>query len=266
LQIRCGGFNPVEYEIDFGEDGKYPPIIIELSSGEKVCLTGRIDRIDAFESEKGTYVRIVDYKSGSKEFKLSDVYYGLQVQLVTYLDAIRESGKSGYLPGGVLYFRIDDPVIKRSGNMSPEEVEKAIMKKLKMNGLLLADVKLIKEMDRTIDGNSMVIPASINKAGALGKNTSAATLDQFILLRRHVKKLLTDICNEIMKGNVSIKPYKKKKDTPCRYCGFLPVCQFDSSLEENSFRFLQDIDSKSVWSIIERENRKQAFEPDQRHL
>jgi len=265
-QIRCGGFNPVEYEVDFGEDGKYPPMIIELDSGEKVCLTGRIDRIDAFESEKGTYIRIVDYKSGSKEFNLSDIYYGLQIQLVTYLDAIRESGKAGYLPGGVLYFRIDDPVIKRSGNMSPEEVEKAIMKKLKMNGLLLADVKLIKEMDRTINGNSMIIPASVNKAGTLGKNTSAATIEQFILLRRHVKKLLTDICSEIMKGNVSIKPYKKKKETPCRYCGFLPVCQFDSSLEENSFRFLQDIDSKSVWSIIERENRKQAFEPDQRHL
>ena len=264
--IQCGGFNPVEYEAYFGEGGKYPPIIIELDSGEKVFLTGRIDRIDAYESEKGTYVRIVDYKSGSREFRLSDVFYGLQIQLVTYLDAIWESGKSNYLPGGVLYFKIDDPVIKRSGSMSPEDIEKAILKKLKMNGLLLADVKLIKEMDRAIEGNSMIIPASINKAGALGRNTSTATMDQFILLRRHVKKLLRDICNEIMKGNVSIKPYKMKKDTSCKYCGFLPVCQFDSSLKENSFRFLQDIDSKSVWSIIERENRKQAFEPDQRHL
>lgn len=250
--IRCGGFNPVEYEVNFGENSKYPPIIIELDSGEKVCLTGRIDRIDAFESEEGAYIRIIDYKSGSKEFRLSDVFYGLQIQLITYLDAIWENGEAKYLPGGMLYFKIDDPVIKRNGKMSPGDIEKAIMKKLKMKGLLLADVKLIKEMDRTIEGSSIIIPASINKEGALGRNTSAATIEQFILLRRHVKKLLKDICGEIMKGNVSIKPYKKKKDTSCKYCGFLPVCQFDNSLEENSFRYLQDIDSKSVWSIIER--------------
>jgi len=254
--IRCGGFNPVEYEVYFGENGKYPPIIIELDSGEKVRLTGIIDRIDAFVSEKGTYIRIIDYKSGSKDFKLSDVFYGLQIQLVTYLDAIWESGGSKYLPGGMLYFKIDDPVIKRNSDMSPEDIEKAIMKKLKMKGLLLADVKLIKEMDRTIEGSSIIIPASINKEGTLGKNTSAATMDQFMLLRRHVKKLLKDICGEIMKGNVSIKPYKKKKDTSCKYCGFLSVCQFDNSLEENSFRFLRDIDSKSVWKIIKHEGNQ----------
>jgi ATP-dependent helicase/nuclease subunit B len=254
--IRCGGFNPVEYEVDFGENGKYPPIIIELDSGEKVRLTGRIDRIDAFESEKGKYIRIVDYKSGSKDFKLSDIFYGLQIQLVTYLDAIWESGGSKYLPGGMLYFKIDDPVIKRDSNMSPEDIEKAIMKKLKMRGLLLADVKLIKEMDRTIKGSSLIIPATINKEGTLGKNTSAATMDQFMLLRSHAKKLLKDICGEIVKGNVSIKPYKKKKETSCKYCGFLPVCQFDNSLEENSFRFLKDIDSNSIWNIIEREGNQ----------
>ncbi|HEY8499637.1 MAG TPA: helicase-exonuclease AddAB subunit AddB [Clostridia bacterium] len=253
--IRCGGFNPVEYEVFFGENGKYPPIIIELDSGEKVCLTGRIDRIDAFESGKNAYIRIVDYKSGSKEFKLSDVFYGLQIQLITYLDAIWESDKS-YLPGGMLYFKIDDPIIKRNGKMTPGDIEKAIMKQLKMKGLLLADVKLIKEMDRTMEGSSAIIPASISKEGTLGRNTSAATIEQFISLRKHVKKLLKDICGEIMKGNVSIKPYKKKKDTSCKYCGFLPVCQFDNTLEENSFRFLHDIDSKSVWGIIEQGSHK----------
>ena len=86
--IRRSSFNPVGYEMDFGDGGKFPPITIELDSGEKISLTGRIDRVDALKTEEGTYLRIVDYKSGSKDFKLSDVFYGLQVQLITYLDAM----------------------------------------------------------------------------------------------------------------------------------------------------------------------------------
>jgi len=77
--IRRSSFEPVAYEVGFGENGKYPPIVIELDSGEKIHLTGRIDRVDALKTEDGTYLRIVDYKSGGKDFKLSDVFYGLQI-------------------------------------------------------------------------------------------------------------------------------------------------------------------------------------------
>ncbi|MFZ3373245.1 MAG: helicase-exonuclease AddAB subunit AddB, partial [Desulfitobacteriaceae bacterium] len=86
--IRRSSFNPIGYEMDFADGGKFPPIIIELETGEKIHLTGRIDRVDALKTAEGTYLRIIDYKSGNKDFKLSDVYYGLQVQLITYLDAL----------------------------------------------------------------------------------------------------------------------------------------------------------------------------------
>jgi len=181
-------------------------------------------------------LRIVDYKSGGKDFKLSDVFYGLQIQLITYLDALWESGEADennpVLPGGVLYFKIDDPIIRGNGRMTEEEIEKAIMKQLRMKGLLLADVKLIREMDKDIEGSSMIIPATVNKDGSLGKNTSAATMEQFKLLRKYVRKLLKNLCEEIMKGNVSINPYKKKGTTSCKYCSFLPVCQFDTTMKE----------------------------------
>lgn len=125
--------------------------------------------MDALKTEDGTYLRIVDYKSGSKDFKLSDVFYGLQIQLITYLDALWENGEMNednpIIPGGMLYFKIDDPIIRGSGRMTEEEIEKAIMKQLKMRGLLLADVKLIREMDRGIEGASMIIPATVNKDG-----------------------------------------------------------------------------------------------------
>lgn len=256
--IRRSSFEPVGYEVEFGEGGAYPPIVIELDSGEKIKLVGRIDRIDTLSTDNGKYLRIVDYKSGDKDFKLSDVYYGLQMQLITYLDALWESSENNgekALPGGILYFRVDDPMIKGTGSSSPEEIETAIMKKLKMKGLLLADVQLIKYMDNTIEGNSIIIPARINKGDVLGKS-SAATIEQFTVLRSFVKQILKDMCSELMKGNVPISPYKKKKLTSCSYCNYSSVCQFDQTQKDNSFRMLHDRDDDDIWKLMDGNNLK----------
>ncbi len=256
--IRRSSFEPVGYEVEFGEGGAYPPIVIELDSGEKIKLVGRIDRIDTLSTDNGKYLRIVDYKSGDKDFKLSDVYYGLQMQLITYLDALWESSENSgekALPGGILYFRVDDPMIKGTGSSSPEEIETAIMKKLKMKGLLLADVQLIKYMDNTIEGNSIIIPARINKGDVLGRS-SAATIEQFTVLRSFVKQILKDMCSELMKGNVPISPYKKKKLTSCSYCNYSSVCQFDQTQKDNSFRMLHDRDDDHIWKLMDGNNLK----------
>lgn len=256
--IRRSSFEPVGYEVEFGEGGAYPPIVIELDSGEKIKLVGRIDRIDTLSTDNGKYLRIVDYKSGDKDFKLSDVYYGLQMQLITYLDALWESSENSgekALPGGILYFRVDDPMIKGTGSSSPEEIETAIMKKLKMKGLLLADVQLIKYMDNTIEGNSIIIPARINKGDVLGKS-SAATIEQFTVLRSFVKQTLKDMCSELMKGKVPISPYKKKKLTSCSYCSYSSVCQFDQTQKDNSFRMLHDRDDDHIWKLMDENNLK----------
>lgn len=252
--IRRSSFNPIDYEVDFGENGKYPPIVIELDHGKRIQLRGRIDRIDAFKTEDGTYLNIIDYKSGTKDFRLSDVYYGLQIQLMTYMDAIWESeeqkGNEKVLPGGMLYFKVDDPIIKDSKNLTQEDIENAIMKKLKMKGIVMADVKVIKAMDNTIEGASKIIPATLNKNDELGKNTSGATEKQFRAMRKHIRGLLKDIGTEIVRGNVEIKPYKKKGINSCTYCSFHSVCQFDTTRQENSFRLLFDKSNDEVWDII----------------
>ncbi|HZJ56832.1 MAG TPA: helicase-exonuclease AddAB subunit AddB, partial [Clostridia bacterium] len=134
--IIRSGFEPIGYEVSFGEseDDIFPPIVLELPSGDKIHLVGRIDRVDAHKGKDGTYIRIIDYKSGSRSFRLSDVYYGLQIQLVTYLGAVLDSGKGilgdKLLPGGMLYFKIDDPLIRLTGEADEEDIERAIMKKL----------------------------------------------------------------------------------------------------------------------------------------
>lgn len=254
--IKRSSFEPMGYEVDFGEGGTYPPIVIELDSGEKITLVGRIDRVDQLKTDEGTYLRIIDYKSGQKDFKLSDVYYGLQLQLLTYMDALWENSERqtdrAVFPGGMLYFKVDDPIIRASNSVSEEEIEAAIMKKLKMKGLLLADVQLIKHMDNTIDGSSLIIPARIKKDDTMGAS-SAATLEQFNILRKYVKKLLKDLSTEIMKGNVPIKPYKKKKLTSCQYCSYSAICQFDLTQKENSYNLIYDRKDDEVWGLMEKE-------------
>ncbi len=297
-QFSVSGFEPMGYEVEFGDNGRYPPITIELPSGECVKMTGRIDRIDSMTNEDGTYLRIIDYKSGNRALKLGDVYYGLQLQLLTYLDAVlgieekaarsigsssgwndtlngagltscvkendvqyqadtrpdmqqatEEGEVSRLLPAGVLYFRLNDPLIRCSRDSTEEDIEKAIMKELRMKGLVLADVKLIKEMDREISGDSLIIPARINKDGTIGRS-SAATQEQFRVLRAHVRKLLASIGSGILDGNVVVSPYKKHAVTACTYCSYSSICQFDTSMKDNKYRVLADMDESELWKLM----------------
>ncbi|MGB7606235.1 MAG: helicase-exonuclease AddAB subunit AddB [Lutisporaceae bacterium] len=254
-------FEPLGHELGFGVNEKLPPITIELSSGEKIILNGRIDRIDTMKTGDGTYVRVIDYKSGSKRFKLSDIYDGLQIQLVTYLDALWEKGGSGIeapvIPAGMLYFKLDDPIIRGSRESDADKIEKAIMKQLKMKGLVLSNVELIKNMDEYIDGDSDIIPARINKDQTLGRS-SAASIEQFGMLRRHVRALLTNLGEEIINGSIAISPYKKKKATPCSYCSYMSICQFDTRLQGNKYRNLQDKKDNEVWDMLSSSTTKKG--------
>lgn len=259
--IKRSGFKPVGYEIDFSEQGSYPPIIVQLPSGEKIKLIGRIDRIDMLVKEGETYIRIIDYKSGNKLFRLSDVYYGLQVQLLLYLDAIlTEEGKDldkKPIPGAILYFKIDDPLVKTNKDLSDDELKKEIMKRFKMKGLLIDDPEIIKEMDREMEGNSLIIPARINKDGSLGKS-QAASRHQFELLRSHVKNVIAKNCENMLSGDISIKPCKNKDSVPCDFCMYSSICAFDPSIDDNGYRYIYDKSDEEVWKLISKEYDKEG--------
>lgn len=256
-QINLGEFEPEGYEIGFGTaNSEYPPIEIELSNGEVVKLIGRIDRIDKLISGNQVYYRIIDYKSGSKKFRLSDVYYGLQVQLLTYLDAILNrklniGEKSN--PAGVLYFKIDDPIISVDENMSDEEIESSILKELKMKGLLIRDVEVLREMDEGLEnGNkSSIIPVGLKKDGEFTSDSSVISYDGFNVLRKHVRKELINFCEDMLSGDISINPCKVEDDDPCEYCELSAICQFDLSFEENKYRNIKGKKDKEILKILE---------------
>jgi ATP-dependent helicase/nuclease subunit B len=258
--IRRGAFEPVGYEIAFGEGEKLPPIVIELESGQKVSLTGRIDRVDALETDEGVYLRIVDYKSGNKDFQLADVYYGLQIQLVTYLSALTEnslpqnslpgSGKP-LMPAGILYFRLDDPLVKTTGRRSEKEIEQAILKHAADERAAARGCQ-IDQSDGSRDRRALPDhTAKVNKGDVLGKS-SAATPEQFAVLQSHVDALLKQLCREISGGTVSIAPLKKKNYTACQYCNFGAVCQFDSRRRENAYRLAAEYKEEEIWRRMAR--------------
>ena len=255
-QIKKGSFEPTDYEVEFGVKGKYPPIKIELENGEEIKLIGQIDRVDIFEDREEKYIRIVDYKSGNKDISLTDVYYGLQLQLLVYLDAILESSKyngGDINPAAILYFKVDDPILKTNEDKEDEDIKEEILKKLKMKGLVLKDSYVIRQMDNTLPegekGTSLVVPASINKDGTVSKSTSGVNKDEFSILRKYVKHTIKELTNNMLDGEIKISPYKNKDNTSCDFCKFSNICLFDTAFKDNKYRI---INKKSQDEIIEK--------------
>ncbi|WP_462408934.1 helicase-exonuclease AddAB subunit AddB [Neobacillus sp. Marseille-QA0830] len=257
---RASGFSPVGLELGFGPNGDLPPLSFSLKNGKRMELAGRIDRVDqARQEDHGVFLRVIDYKSSEKDVNLTEVYYGLALQMLTYLDIIiTHSDKLVDIkasPAGVLYFHVHNPFIQSSKMLNMDEIETEMMKKFKMNGLVLRDPDVVRLMDQTLEsGNSRIIAAGIKKDGQLTKNSKAASIEEFDQLKNHVRDLYLEAGNNIMGGQVDIAPYKLKDKTPCAFCEFKSVCQFDASLETNRFRLLTPYSKEDVLELIRKED------------
>lgn len=253
-QMRKGEFDIFKSEFDFGDFKDSDPIKLELPSKEIVYLKGRVDRIDKVDLNGETYIRIVDYKSGSKSFDLNELYYGLQIQLLVYLDAILKNSKkilkTQCMPGGILYFKIDNPIIKSKKALTDEEIQVEVLKKLKMDGLLLKNVELVKSMDRDMETYSLIIPAAFKKDGDFTSTSSVVTESQFELLRKYVNDKMIEICEEMLSGEVKIEPCKSSKVTYCDYCDYSSICQFDTSIKDNKYKIISKKKKDDLWDAM----------------
>ena len=235
-QLKNSSFKILGNEMEFKEGKDYPPIIMELENGEKVEITGKIDRVDIAIADDKKYVRIVDYKSSVKNIDLNKVVNGLQIQLLTYLDSITKI--EDVLPAGVMYFNLIEPMVKENKNLTDEEIESKIREQFKMKGLILADVKVVRMMDNKLQtGRSDIIAAEISskdeKLSERGGNP--ITEEEFGKLQKQVRKVIKEISNEILNGKIDIKPFKNGKKTPCEYCSYRSICRFNTSLKGNEY-------------------------------
>ena len=251
--INQSEFEVFGHEIEFGGKGQYKPITVKTDDGKRVEIIGKIDRVDILKNPDGTYVRIIDYKSSIKNIDLNQVVSGLQLQLLTYLN---ETCKvEDFLPAGVLYFNLSNPSISSEKNMTDEEIENKIKQEFKMKGLILADVNIIRKMDTKIDetGTSTIIPAGIKKDGEINNlKTSAISKEQFNYLQKYMNKLIKQISESILAGNIEVKPYynTKLKTTPCTYCKYRSICRFDENSATNKYNYISNLNKDAILEML----------------
>ena len=251
--IKQSEFEVFGHEMEFGGKGQYKPITVKTDDGKRVEIIGKIDRVDILKNPDGTYVRIIDYKSSIKNIDLNQVVSGLQLQLLTYLN---ETCKvEDFLPAGVLYFNLSNPSISSEKNMTDEEIENKIKQEFKMKGLILADVNIIRKMDTKIDetGTSTIIPAGIKKDGEINNlKTSAISKEQFNYLQKYMNKLIKQISESILAGNIEVKPYynTKLKTTPCTYCKYRSICRFDENSATNKYNYISNLNKDAVLEML----------------
>jgi ATP-dependent helicase/nuclease subunit B len=253
-QLERGEFAPDAYETQFIIDEK------EFLKNKSFAMQGKIDRIDICEDEENVYVRVVDYKTGKSDFDLMQTYYGLKLQLMTYLRAaenieqLRHTDKN-IVPAGILYYNIDNPIVDMSEESfeSEEEyrqaAEEKIMLELRMKGVVNDNKEIIRKMDDR-GGKSAVIPVSFKSDGELDYRSHVYSTRQFKLLEDYVAKSCIGIAKEIFAGNIDINPCESGQMTACTYCPYHAVCGF---APENGYRHFKKLKDEQIWENIGKE-------------
>ncbi|MEF2964735.1 helicase-exonuclease AddAB subunit AddB [Paenibacillus sp. M1] len=255
-QSRRGSFEPVGLELDFGPGRPLPPLTFELPNGCVMEIVGRIDRVDMAEGEDGVLLRVIDYKSSQTDLKLHEVYYGLALQMLTYLDVLLSSAETWLgqpaIPAGTLYFHVHNPLLQSSNGLSEEEARLELLKRFKMKGLLLADRDVIAKMDGTLEkGYSEILPVAVKADGGFYSSASVATPEQWRTLLGSVRRTIVDIGTRITDGHVDISPYRLGTETACTFCAYKPVCRFEESLGGSHYQILNKPGKDRLWELLE---------------
>lgn len=243
-QAARAAFKPVGLELSFGPDGFLPPLSLDLGGGRSMDVAGKIDRVDAADSPAGLLLRVMDYKSSGHKLRLNEVAHGLSLQMLAYLDVVVTHaphwlGRPAQ-PAGVLYFHVHNPLLHTMNGMTLEEAQNALFREYRMQGLLLADGEAVTLMDDTLSSTSKsaIVPVEFKKDGAFSARSQVADVQQWDVLRRSVRTQMRAIGKRIVKGDVSIQPYKLDKRSPCTFCAYRPVCHIDNEVSGNEYRLI----------------------------
>ena len=215
---------------------------------------GRIDRVDILKEKGRVYVKVIDYKTGNTTFDLTSVYYGLQLQLMIYLDAALEVEKkrnpeAEIIPAGMFYFHVKDPRVSADPDTEEEETEEARLKEFAMSGLAQADPEIVRRMDAF----GKAIPVRFNKDGGFAGSSSVASAQQIRMAGDHVRRLVDEFCRRILEGDTEILPYRLGNRTPCEYCEYRDSCSFDRKIPGFEYRELSRLDKGQFWKKVEEE-------------
>ena len=249
--LKQGSFQPDDYELSFRFAEDLDSIHVDLSEDEKMHLQGRIDRIDVSEDTEHVYVKVIDYKSGNRKFDLAALYYGLQLQLVVYMNAAMEMESRKHpdkeiVPAALLYYHIDDPTIETPVEFTDEQINEQILAKLRMNGVVNSDPGVVERLDRYMQDKSVVIPVEKKKDGSFSARSSVLSREEMQLISSYVDAKIRSIGREILDGKIAANPYEKGNEEACTYCAYKKVCGFDGSIPGYEKRQLEDLDKQAL--------------------
>ena len=258
-EMRQSDFQPVEFELSFGgRDGHLPAITVR-EGGASLSVSGKVDRVDGWLHDGKLYLRVVDYKTGKKSFDLTDIRYGLGIQMLLYLFTLEREGQAyfGYpiVPCGVLYQPARSVILRQDRNISDEKLKAALESELRRTGLVLGEPEVLRAMEHSALETPCYLPISVKKDGTLSGDI--ATAAQLGHLGRYVDRLLHQVAGEIAHGNIDADPYARgPQDSACTYCAFASACYFDESRDKR--RQLHKTDSGEFWAMLEKENGEEA--------
>ena len=255
--LKQGSFQPDDYELSFRFAEDLDSIHVDLSEDEKMHLQGRIDRIDVSEDAEHVYVKVIDYKSGNRKFDLAALYYGLQLQLVVYMNAAMEMESRKHpdkeiVPAALLYYHIDDPTIETPVELTDEQINEQILAKLRMNGVVNSDPGVVERLDRYMQDKSVVIPVEKKKDGSFSARSGVLSREEMQLISSYVDAKIRSIGREILDGKIAANPYEKGNEEACTYCAYKKVCGFDGSIPGYEKRQLEDLDKQALMQRMQK--------------
>ena len=264
-ELRVSDFAPIDYEVDFSRGGDLPPVEC-AEGGLSVSLSGKVDRVDGYIKNGRLYLRVMDYKSGKKSFSLSDIWYGLNMQLIIYLYALQQEGLDRYrqrleaelneiVPAGVLYVPVRDELPDAPRDIDEDALRAMRDKALRRSGLLSDDMELLEAMEHGLEGDGRFIPVTIKtKKGedepTLAAKSAVADLAKFGRLARYTHEKLLEMGRELRNGSVTADPCKKDKNSSyCDWCEFRAACRFDETAGDKA-RWLKHLSDEDFWQQV----------------
>lgn len=240
-QLAAGEFSVWRTEASFGYENGLPPIILSLPDGREVTLRGRIDRIDRFDMEDSVYLRVIDYKSSQQQLEANRAWWGLQLQLLLYLDVCTAAIPGGK-PAGAFYFYVADPLVEAESDLT-EVVEKQLRSLFRLKGITLYDVEVIAAMDS--GETPCVLPPLVQQSGEMRKDAHALTLPQMSALIEHARAEATRLAQELLDGGTAISPMRDGM-AACEMCDYRSVCHFDPTRADAAFREVPKMDMEEL--------------------
>ncbi|WP_165844700.1 helicase-exonuclease AddAB subunit AddB [Staphylococcus saprophyticus] len=247
-------FTPQRFEASFRRKPKDQSELLaaplQTKQGIPINIRGQIDRIDTYQQGDESFVNIIDYKSSkySGTLDLTKVYYGMQMQMMTYMDIVLQNKSRLGLtdmtkPGGLLYFHVHEPRIKLAWNqLSEDKRDTEFINSFKLSGLLNSDTSVLDAFDTRLEPsyNSDIVPLGLKKDGGIKSNSKVADEQTIYKLIKHNKQNFIETASNIMDGHTEVAPMKYNQTLPCDFCNYKSVCHVDGMIDSKRYRTVDE--------------------------